>query len=139
MAVNNEGKVYAASTSGNPDLPQKSDTPPVGTPPAAPSVPKPPGRGTFRGRTPIGELLIREGSTLQVAMSDPNNVVLLDELKFITGLTIDPLLAGESQVREALDRFYGSTHDVELRKVFKNLGGDSNLELMSDEEEAVDI
>src|SRR5438874_588817 len=64
MAVNNEGKVYAASP-GKLDPPQKSDPPqkldlPVTTPPAAPPAPKPGGRGTFRGRTPIGELLIRE-------------------------------------------------------------------------------
>jgi type IV pilus assembly protein PilB len=85
--------------------------------------------------------LSREATTLQIAVSDPNNVVLLDELKFITGLTIEPLVAAESQLREAIDRFYGTSHDAEVKKVFQNLGGntDSNVEVMGDEEEAVDV
>jgi type IV pilus assembly protein PilB len=83
--------------------------------------------------------LAREGTTLQVALSDPNNVLVLDELKFLTGMTIEPMVAGESQLREAIDRFYGTSHDVELKKVFQNLGGESNVEVMNDEEENVDV
>src|SRR5689334_5508768 len=63
---------------------------------------------------PIG----REGSTLQVAMSDPNNVMLLDELKFITSMTIEPLVAAESQLRIAVDKAYGSSHEEELKRVY---------------------
>src|SRR5881296_247822 len=50
--------------------------------------------------------LSRIGSALSVAMADPNNVVALDELKFITGLNIEPLVASESQIHFALDRAY---------------------------------
>src|ERR1051326_5672843 len=59
-SINNEGKLYAASTHGKPDSPQKPDTPATATPPVTPSIPKPLGRGTFRRKTPIGKLLIRE-------------------------------------------------------------------------------
>jgi type IV pilus assembly protein PilB len=85
--------------------------------------------------------LSREGTALQVAMSDPNNVVVLDDLKFITGMTIEPMVAAESQLREAIDKFYGTSHDAELKKVFQNLGGggDANVEVMADEEEDVDV
>jgi type IV pilus assembly protein PilB len=83
----------------------------------------------------------REGTTLQVALSDPNNVLVLDELKFLTAMTIEPMVASESQLREAIDRFYGTSHDEEVKKVFQNLGagGDSNVEVMSDEEENIDV
>ena len=66
--------------------------------------------------------LSREGTTLQVAVSDPNNVVILDELKFLTGLTIEPLVSAETLLREAIERFYGTSQEVELQRVFQNLG-----------------
>ncbi len=85
--------------------------------------------------------LSREGSTLQIAVSDPNNVVLLDELKFVTGLTIEPLVASETQLREAIERFYESAQELELKRVFQNLGvtPDSNLELVDVDEQEVDV
>ena len=59
----------------------------------------------------------RENNVLFVAMSDPNDVITLDELKFRTGLRITPLLASEAQIREGIDRHYGSPKYVQLRKV----------------------
>src|SRR5438093_13546427 len=44
----------------------------------------------------------RTGNVLYVALSDPNDVVVLDELRFRTGCKIiEPLLARESQIRAA--------------------------------------
>ncbi|HEY2379655.1 MAG TPA: ATPase, T2SS/T4P/T4SS family, partial [Terriglobia bacterium] len=63
----------------------------------------------------------REGNVLFVALSDPNDVVMLDEVKFRTGMRITPLLASEAQIREAIDKHYGSPKDMELRKVFDDL------------------
>src|SRR5690349_17614297 len=86
--------------------------------------------------------LSREGSTLQIAVSDPSNVIVLDELKFVTGLNIEPLVAPESQLREAIERIYESAQELELKRVFQNLGvapAESNLEVMEDHDEAVDV
>ena len=58
---------------------------------------------------------------LFVAIPDPNDVITLDELKFRTSLRITPLLASEAQIREGIDRHYGSPKDVQLRKVFEDL------------------
>ena len=86
--------------------------------------------------------LSKVGTALSIAIADPNNVVALDELKFMTGLHIETLVASESQVREALERAYGTNTDSELRKVIQNLSGgaiDTAMELVSDEEAEVDI
>jgi len=63
----------------------------------------------------------REANVLFVAVSDPHDFITLDELKFRTGLKIMPLLASEAQIREGIDRHYGSPKDVELQKVFQDL------------------
>jgi type IV pilus assembly protein PilB len=79
--------------------------------------------------------LRREGSTLHVAIGEPNNVVVLDELKFITGLTIEPLVAAEMQLRLAVDKAYGTSHEAGLKRVNPKIGnGDSDVEVMSKEE-----
>jgi type IV pilus assembly protein PilB len=86
--------------------------------------------------------LSRAGSTLAIAMADPSNVVILDELKFMTGLSIEPRIASESQIREAIDRHYGSMHEVDIKNVLQSLAGPTsdaaNLEMLDDEEESVD-
>jgi type IV pilus assembly protein PilB len=87
--------------------------------------------------------LSRIGSALSVAMADPNNVFVLDELKFMTGMNIEPLVASESQIQLALNRGYidNSTNE-ELQKVFENLyatPAEPSMEVLAEEEEAVDI
>src|SRR5215475_10498244 len=63
----------------------------------------------------------REGNVLYVAMSDPNDVSLFDELTFRTGLRIKPLLASEAQIREGIDYHFGSHKDHALKKVFDDM------------------
>src|SRR5438094_8462817 len=57
----------------------------------------------------------RSGNVLSVALNDPNDVVVLDELRFRTGCKIiQPLLAREARIREAVDKYYGVPKEVEL-------------------------
>jgi type IV pilus assembly protein PilB len=49
----------------------------------------------------------RSGSSLVVAMSDPLNITAVDILKFRTGCNIEPVVASEIAIREAIDRYYG--------------------------------
>ncbi len=47
-------------------------------------------------------------STLQVAMSDPTDFRAIDDLKFRTNLIVNVSIAPDSQIRKALDKFYGT-------------------------------
>ena len=47
-------------------------------------------------------------STLQVAMSDPTNFKAIDDIKFRTNLTVDVSVAADSEIKKALDKFYGT-------------------------------
>ena len=48
----------------------------------------------------------RAGATLIVAMSDPSNIFAIDELKFLTQYNIEPVVASESSIEEAITRYY---------------------------------
>ncbi len=48
----------------------------------------------------------RAGSSLIVAMCDPSNIYAVDDLKFLTGYNIEPVVTSEPALREAIDKYY---------------------------------
>jgi len=53
--------------------------------------------------------LSRSGATLTIAMTDPTNVFAMDDLKFMTGYNVEPVVASETAVVAAILRYYGKT------------------------------
>ncbi|MDI6807490.1 MAG: type IV-A pilus assembly ATPase PilB [Candidatus Eisenbacteria bacterium] len=51
----------------------------------------------------------RTGRKLVVAMADPGNFFAIDDIKFITGCDVEPVVCNETQIKKAIDRFYGSS------------------------------
>lgn len=51
----------------------------------------------------------RTGNTLIVAMADPSNIYAVDDIKFITGLKIDVVVASEQAIAEAIEKYYTAT------------------------------
>src|SRR6185437_4752453 len=50
--------------------------------------------------------LSRAGATLTIAMTDPTNVFAMDDIKFMTGYNVEPVVASETAVSEAIARYY---------------------------------
>src|SRR5688572_20272274 len=50
--------------------------------------------------------LSRSGATLTIAMTDPTNVFAMDDIKFMTGYNVEPVVASETAVVEAIARYY---------------------------------
>src|SRR6266536_1773284 len=48
----------------------------------------------------------RAGSSLIIAMSDPSNIFAIDEIKFHTGYNVEPVVASEEAIREAIEHYY---------------------------------
>src|SRR5690348_13594653 len=65
--------------------------------------------------------LKREGRTLTVAMADPTNMGVIDDLKFITRYDIFPVIAGEYTLRNAIERHYGETPDDALQNLLADI------------------
>ncbi len=81
--------------------------------------------------------LSRVGSVLTIAMTDPTNVFAMDDIKFMTGFNVEPVVASESAIGEAITRFYGGSDgdSEELSKMMKDLVEDEELELAAEEAE----
>ncbi|HEX2224487.1 MAG TPA: type IV-A pilus assembly ATPase PilB [Thermoanaerobaculia bacterium] len=80
----------------------------------------------------------KTGATVTMAMIDPTNVFAMDDVKFMTGYRVEPVVASETAIRAAIDKYYGSTHAIELKKVMEDLSeteGGGDLELLDEEEE----
>src|SRR6187399_2129940 len=50
--------------------------------------------------------LSRAGATLTIAMTDPTNVFAMDDIKFMTGYNVEPVVASEAAVVEAIRKYY---------------------------------
>src|SRR5215212_11862387 len=73
--------------------------------------------------------LSRAGATLTIAMTDPTNVFAMDDIKFMTGYNVEPVVASEAAVVEAIQRYYPAL----AAKAASNNGnsGPSTLEMAS--------
>jgi len=80
--------------------------------------------------------LKRDGRTLTVAMADPSNTGVLDDLKFLTRCDIFPVIAGEYTIRNAIERYYES-NEAQMENLLKDIAkfGDTDIELVEQIEE----
>jgi len=84
--------------------------------------------------------LKKVGNTLTVAVADPTDVLILDEIKFMTGFRVDPVVAPESAVKSAIERLFGDFHSIELQKVYDEIvAGGEEYELDLSDKQKVDI
>src|SRR6187397_705506 len=60
--------------------------------------------------------LSRSGATLTIAMADPTNVFAMDDIKFMTGYNVEPVVASETSLEEAIEKYYGSTRSLQLKQ-----------------------
>jgi type IV pilus assembly protein PilB len=77
---------------------------------------------------PIG----KAGTTLTMAMADPTNVFAVDDIKFMTGLKVEAMVATESAVRRAIDRFYDSSET--LQNVMASIE-DAGMEVIEEQQD----
>lgn len=70
---------------------------------------------------PVG----RQGRVLTVAMANPDNIFAIDDIKFITGLEVRPVVATETSIRTTIDRVYDSADS--LASIMKDMQEDFEI------------
>jgi type IV pilus assembly protein PilB len=61
--------------------------------------------------------LSRVGATLTLAMVDPTNVFAMDDVKFMTGLNVEPVVVAEGSIQQAIAKYYVSSREIELATI----------------------
>jgi type IV pilus assembly protein PilB len=61
--------------------------------------------------------LSRVGASLTLAMVDPTNVFAMDDVKFMTGLNVEPVVVAEASIQQAISKYYGTSKEIELSAV----------------------
>ena len=54
------------------------------------------------------------GATLTLAMADPTNVFAMDDIKFMTGLNVEPVIASETSLQQAIGKYYSPTSQIDV-------------------------
>jgi type IV pilus assembly protein PilB len=76
----------------------------------------------------------RSGSSLIVAMSDPTNLNAIDDIKFLTGYNVEPVVASETSIQAAIERYYNAGPSYE--EVMADFAlGEEDIDFGADEEE----
>lgn len=79
----------------------------------------------------------KNGASLKLAMTDPSNVFAIDDVKFMTGYDVQPLVSSESAIKEAISKFYEQS---DLQGAMKGIDLDNdNLDLIQDKDDDVDM
>ncbi|MCP4147773.1 MAG: type IV-A pilus assembly ATPase PilB [bacterium] len=81
----------------------------------------------------------RIGSMLTLAMADPSNLFVQEEIRFSTNLRIQAVIAPESSIIESIDKYYGSSTGIEAQKFLEEIElgdiDDAAIELVEEEED----
>jgi type IV pilus assembly protein PilB len=84
--------------------------------------------------------LKRDGRVLTVAMADPTNLGVLEDLKFITRYDIFPVIGGEFSIKSAVDKIYEAAMDSQvsdLMNVIEDMNAEGDVEVLEDNEDDV--
>jgi len=84
--------------------------------------------------------LSRVGATLTLAMVDPTNVFAIDDIKFMTGLSVEPVVVSETAFNFAVKKYYGTSREMELARVMEDLVAEStSMPDYGDDLESVEV
>jgi type IV pilus assembly protein PilB len=78
----------------------------------------------------------RIGSTLRVAMSDPSNILAIDDIKFLTSCHVEVFVSTESAIKASIDKFYDSSES--LADIMGSMDEAENVQI-EEESEEIDI
>ncbi len=80
--------------------------------------------------------LRREGRVLYVAMADPTNIRVIDDLKFRTRSDIYPVIAGEYTLRTMIERVYPEQTEEAMGSLLSTIDfGDDDVEMVQEEQD----
>jgi type IV pilus assembly protein PilB len=78
----------------------------------------------------------RTGNVLTVAMSDPSNIFAIDDIKFMTGYKVEPVVAAETAIKNAINKHYDSAGLVD--DIMKDFD-DKDVQALAEGEDSINV
>ncbi len=78
--------------------------------------------------------LKRDGRTLTVAVADPTNLGIIEDLKFITRYDIFPVIAGEFTLRNTIEKYYEQS-DTAMQSLLEEISEEGELEVLDNNDD----
>ncbi len=78
---------------------------------------------------------------LTLAMVDPTDLEVIEDIRFRTGLAVQPVIASESGILNSINKYYGSSHALRVKKIIDDieLAEDARVSIMEEEKEDFDV
>ena len=80
----------------------------------------------------------RMGDNLTLAMADPLNIFVIDNVKALTGLNITPIIARSTQIQQTIERYYATDSSEALQKIIHEIQEAEDVELVRETESNAD-
>ncbi len=80
-------------------------------------------------------------SFLTLAMADPTDLNIIEDIRFRTGLSVQPVIASESAIINAINKYYGSADSLRVKQIVDEIeqAEDTSVNIIEEEEEDYDI
>ncbi|MEW5900046.1 MAG: type IV-A pilus assembly ATPase PilB [Acidobacteriota bacterium] len=80
-------------------------------------------------------------SFLTLSMVDPTDLEVIEDIRFRTGLSIQPVIASESGIMNAINKYYGSSSALRVKKIIEDiaLADDARVNIIEEEKEDYDV
>lgn len=78
------------------------------------------------------------GDNLTLAMADPLNIFVIDNVKALTGLNITPIIARSTQIQQTIERYYATDSSEALKKIIHEIREAEDVELVRETESNAD-
>jgi type IV pilus assembly protein PilB len=74
-------------------------------------------------------------SFLTLAMVDPTDLEVIEDIRFRTGLSIQPVIASESGILNAINKYYGSSNAMRVKQIIEDiaLADDTRVNIIEEE------
>jgi len=78
---------------------------------------------------------------LTLAMVDPTDLEVIEDIRFRTGLSIQPVIASESGILNAINKYYGSSSSLRVKKIIEDiaLADDARVNIVEEEKDDYDV
>ncbi len=80
-------------------------------------------------------------SFLTLAMVDPTDLDVIEDIRFRSGLSIQPVIASETGITNAIRKYYGSSDSLRVKKIVDEIeqADDASVNIIEEDEEDYDI